>query len=83
MRERRLASETAKRFAVRTRSLDTNITELSGGNQQKVILGRTFALLSLGYRSHDIARLLGQPIDRIATRIRKLTEQISDHEAAV
>lgn len=43
-RERRLAGGTAKRFTVRTRSLESNIAELSGGNQQKVVLGRTFAL---------------------------------------
>jgi ABC-type sugar transport system ATPase subunit len=44
MRERRLAGATATRFSVRTRSLDARITELSGGNQQKVVLGRAFAL---------------------------------------
>ncbi len=43
-RERRLAAATVERFSVRTRSLDTGIAELSGGNQQKVVLGRTFAL---------------------------------------
>jgi ABC-type sugar transport system ATPase subunit len=40
--ERRLAAHTARRFAVRTRSLDARIVELSGGNQQKVVLGRWF-----------------------------------------
>lgn len=44
LRERRLARETVERFSIRTRSLETNITELSGGNQQKVLLGRTLAL---------------------------------------
>jgi ribose transport system ATP-binding protein len=42
--ERRLAADTTARFSVRTRSLDTPIAELSGGNQQKVVLGRWFAL---------------------------------------
>ena len=39
-----MAALTARRFAVRSRSLDARITELSGGNQQKVVLGRWFAL---------------------------------------
>lgn len=42
--ERRLAETTRDRFAVRTRSLDALIRELSGGNQQKVVLGRWFAM---------------------------------------
>jgi ABC-type sugar transport system ATPase subunit len=42
--ERRLAFETVRRFAIRTRSLETRIAELSGGNQQKVVLGRWLAL---------------------------------------
>jgi ABC-type sugar transport system ATPase subunit len=44
LRERRLAHATAKRFAVRTRSLEANIAELSGGNQQKVVIARWLAL---------------------------------------
>jgi ribose transport system ATP-binding protein len=43
-RERVLAAETVRRFSVRTRSLDASILNLSGGNQQKVVLGRGFAL---------------------------------------
>jgi ABC-type sugar transport system ATPase subunit len=44
VRERKLAAQTAARFGVCTRSLDAPVAELSGGNQQKVVLGRTFAL---------------------------------------
>ena len=42
--ERRLAARTASNLSVRTRSLETSIVSLSGGNQQKVVLGRSFAL---------------------------------------
>jgi ABC-type sugar transport system ATPase subunit len=41
-RERRLAAEAVAKYGVKTRSLDASIVELSGGNQQKVILGRSF-----------------------------------------
>ncbi len=41
--ERRMARSASQRFSVRTRSLDALVTELSGGNQQKVILSRWFA----------------------------------------
>src|SRR5205823_7301274 len=40
--ERRLATRTIARFSVRTRSVDTPIRALSGGNQQKIVLGRCF-----------------------------------------
>jgi ABC-type sugar transport system ATPase subunit len=43
-RERRLAADAVKRFAVKTASLATPIVNLSGGNQQKVVLARWFAL---------------------------------------
>ena len=43
-RERRLAADAVKRFAVKTTSLATPIVNLSGGNQQKVVLARWFAL---------------------------------------
>ncbi len=43
-RERRLAADAVKRFRVKTASLATRIVNLSGGNQQKVILARWFAL---------------------------------------
>jgi ABC-type sugar transport system ATPase subunit len=42
--ERRLSEETVARFRIRTPSLSTRILQLSGGNQQKVVLGRCFAL---------------------------------------
>jgi ABC-type sugar transport system ATPase subunit len=42
--ERRLAARTVDRFRVRTPSLSARIGQLSGGNQQKVVLGRWFAL---------------------------------------
>jgi ABC-type sugar transport system ATPase subunit len=42
--ERRLSEETVPRFRIRTPSLSTRILQLSGGNQQKVVLGRCFTL---------------------------------------
>ena len=36
----KLAEEAVKNFNIKTPSLDKNVIELSGGNQQKVILGR-------------------------------------------
>jgi ribose transport system ATP-binding protein len=42
--ERRMAQASLERFGVRTPSLATPIVQLSGGNQQKVVLGRWFAL---------------------------------------
>jgi ribose transport system ATP-binding protein len=42
--ERRLGQSTVRRFSVRTPSLATQIVNLSGGNQQKIVLGRWFAL---------------------------------------
>jgi ABC-type sugar transport system ATPase subunit len=43
-RERRMAAAAVKRFAVKTSSLDARIVQLSGGNQQKIVLARWFAL---------------------------------------
>jgi ABC-type sugar transport system ATPase subunit len=42
--EQRMAGEAVERFRVKTASLRTSIVHLSGGNQQKVVLGRCFAL---------------------------------------
>jgi ABC-type sugar transport system ATPase subunit len=43
-RERRMAADTVARFSIKTASLGTPIVQLSGGNQQKVVLGRWFSL---------------------------------------
>jgi ribose transport system ATP-binding protein len=43
-RERRLAAGAVTRFGVKTASLSTRIVNLSGGNQQKVVLARWLAL---------------------------------------
>jgi ABC-type sugar transport system ATPase subunit len=42
--ERRMAHESVTRFGIRTPSLVAPIVQLSGGNQQKVVLARCFAL---------------------------------------
>ena len=42
--ERRMAADSVRRFSVKTASLQAKIVQLSGGNQQKVVLGRWFAL---------------------------------------
>ena len=39
-----MAADAVRRFAVKTASLQAKIVQLSGGNQQKVVLGRWFAL---------------------------------------
>ena len=41
--ERRIAAEFADRLRIRTPSLDAAVSKLSGGNQQKVVLGRWLA----------------------------------------
>ncbi len=40
-REARLVAEIIERYGVKTTSMDQGITQLSGGNQQKTIIGRT------------------------------------------
>jgi ABC-type sugar transport system ATPase subunit len=42
--ERAMANEAIRRFGVKASSLRSSIVQLSGGNQQKVVLGRCFAL---------------------------------------
>ena len=42
--EQRMASAAVERFRIKTSSLRASILHLSGGNQQKVVLGRCFAL---------------------------------------
>jgi ABC-type sugar transport system ATPase subunit len=39
-RERRMAEETVERLGLKTASVDAAITSLSGGNQQKAVIGR-------------------------------------------
>ena len=41
--ERRMAAELVRRFGIRAPSLNTLITALSGGNQQRTVLARAFA----------------------------------------
>ena len=38
--EKRVASEAVKKYNIKTHSVDKSVIQLSGGNQQKVILGR-------------------------------------------
>jgi len=40
-----IAQDTVKKFRVRTNSIDTEVKNLSGGNQQKVVLGKWIATL--------------------------------------
>ncbi len=40
-REKRFVEEIIQRYGIKTASIDTLITQLSGGNQQKTIIGRT------------------------------------------
>jgi L-arabinose transport system ATP-binding protein len=42
--ERRTASELAQRLSIKTPSLDQDVSKLSGGNQQKVVLARWLAM---------------------------------------
>lgn len=42
--ERRMAADSVERFGVKTPRITSPIVKLSGGNQQKVVLGRWFAL---------------------------------------
>ena len=42
--EKALAADCVERFAVRVPSLSTLVVNLSGGNQQKVVLARCFAM---------------------------------------
>jgi ribose transport system ATP-binding protein len=45
-RERATASDAVKQLGIRTYSVDTQLDRLSGGNQQKVVLGRWTSLKS-------------------------------------
>ncbi len=42
--DRQIAQYQSKRFSVKSQNIDQNITELSGGNQQKVIVGKWMAM---------------------------------------
>jgi ribose transport system ATP-binding protein len=78
--ERRLAMTSVARFAVKTPSLQARIVQLSGGNQQKVVLGRWFAL------SPD-AVVLSEPTRGIdvgaKSEVYKLIQDMAENGAAI
>jgi ABC-type sugar transport system ATPase subunit len=79
-RENELAREAAERFRIRAPSLHTRVEHLSGGNQQKIMLARWFAL-------GPSVIVLGEPtrgID-VATKseVYRLVQQIAAGGAAV
>jgi ABC-type sugar transport system ATPase subunit len=71
--ERRSAAEAAQRFDVRTRSVRTPMRELSGGNQQKVLLARWLSqpvrVLLLDEPTHGVDVGAREEIYRIIERI--------------
>ena len=75
VRERARATSVVDALDVVTQSLDTSIDELSGGNQQKVVVGRwlsaspRLALLDEPFRGVDIAarRIIGARLSSLAT----------------
>jgi ABC-type sugar transport system ATPase subunit len=78
--ERRLAAATAARLSVRTPSLGARVVQLSGGNQQKVVLGRWFAL------EPDVV-VLGEPTRGIdvgaKSEVYRLIQDMAERGAAV
>jgi len=78
--ERRLASDAVQRFSVKTASLSTPIVNLSGGNQQKVVLARWFAL------SPDVI-VLSEPTRGIdvgaKSEVYALIQQMADRGAGI
>lgn len=75
-RERKIASSFVNRFSIKTRSLDSPVGTLSGGNQQKVALARWLAIepsviildeptqgVDVGAKS-EIHRLMGELVKR-------------------
>jgi ABC-type sugar transport system ATPase subunit len=79
-RERREVDEAIRRYGVVTASAQTKIAALSGGNQQKVVLGRMFAL------PYDVF-VLSEPTRGVdvgsKSAIYKLLRQITARGAAV
>ena len=62
-RERRVAEDEVARFRVKTPSVHTAVVNLSGGNQQKVVLGKWLAMEPAGAdprRAHARDRRRGQ-----------------------
>ena len=78
--ERRLARASMEEFRVRAPSLATPIVQLSGGNQQKVVLGRWFAL------SPDVV-VLSEPTRGIdvgaKTEVYRLIQDMAERGAGV
>jgi ABC-type sugar transport system ATPase subunit len=78
--ERRMAAATVARFSVRTPSLNARIVQLSGGNQQKVVLGRWFAL-------EPEVIVLGEPTRGIdvgaKSEVYRLIQDVAEKGAAV
>jgi ribose transport system ATP-binding protein len=56
-REIAIGNEVVERFRVRTGSVETAVSDLSGGNQQKVLIGREMAAVDVAARTEIYQRL--------------------------